>query len=470
MQTSNYNILLYIFVGIVVSLSIYLSRLSGEGESNFFNGGKSSMWIVLVLSMIAGSLVQFWILLVPILSLSRSAILVILSLFVSIMLPVMVIKNRQNIVSQFMNVVPAKLKSVLFVVVIIFFVIIQPFALLYLGEKIIAQLMGGSYHFLLVFLISAAGLSTVIGGRKVVVYANAMFGVAVIASTFAVIYLGGSFSAPMMFLQMLFAEGAQYFQRHNVFETNWIFGFIGFSVITWWMWWIDNGAFHFQGKQSDRKHSSAAMFASFPLIVIALVVLPAQSGGGTALLNEPASAMVLANNELLVFFFIFGVVAVMFSAFSLSFHSVAAITANQIFHGNIQQNVEEKHILIARLVIVLSALLTILYIPFAQYFGPVTLLLYVQYLACFAASMVGAFTVFVLRRNFSTNGLTAGVLGGMSAGAVIVLLTYSGTEMLTPLLKTPYGAATGIFFFSMLCSVGGSVMTEWKVAKSSAAV
>ncbi|MEI7907093.1 MAG: hypothetical protein WCI84_07005, partial [Bacteroidota bacterium] len=160
------------------------------------------------------------------LSLSRSAILVILSLFVSIMLPVMVIKNRQNIVSQFMNVVPAKLKSVLFVVVIIFFVIIQPFALLYLGEKIIAQLMGGSYHFLLVFLISAAGLSTVIGGRKVVVYANAMFGVAVIASTFAVIYLGGSFSAPMMFLQMLFAEGAQYFQRHNVFETNWIFGFI----------------------------------------------------------------------------------------------------------------------------------------------------------------------------------------------------------------------------------------------------
>jgi hypothetical protein len=470
MHSSPYYSFLYPFIAIVATTGVFLSRSSGDGRSKFFNDGKPSPWIVSALSIFAGSFFQFWILLLPVFSLSRSAVLIILSLAISILLPVILVKSRYAVVDKFMDMVSAKLKTALFIFVTFFLLVIQPFALLYFGEKIIVQSLNGSYHFLLVFLISAAGLSTLIGGKKVVVYANAMFGVAVIVAMLGVMYLGRSFSAPVTLLQALFADGTQYFQSHNVMETNWIIGFIGFSVITWWMWWIDNGAFHFQGKQSEQRNPGTAMVASFPLIVIALVVLPAQSSGGTALLNDSASVSVIANNEFLMFFFVLGIVSVMVSAFSYSFHTVAAIVTAQYFHGNVQQNIDEKKVLIARLVIVLSALLAILCIPFAQFFGAVTLQVYVQYLACFAASMAGAFAVYLMRKKKYQAGITSGVLGGMLAGAVIVFLTYSESEFLPPWLATPYGAATGIFIFSIICSVVGSFFVEWSNVKSSVTV
>ncbi|HAP37035.1 MAG TPA: hypothetical protein DCQ28_14320 [Bacteroidetes bacterium] len=470
MQISHYNSLLYIFVGIVASAAIYFSHASGEGKSSFFYGGKSSFWLISALSFFAGSIVQFWILLLPVLSLSHPAILVILSLIISVFVPIFLLKNRNTILNRFMELLSQKLKTIIFIVVVIFFVFIQPFALLYLGEKIIAQFFGGSYHFLLVFLIGISGLTTLIGGKKVVAFANAMFGVTVIVAALVIMYLGNSVSAPLMFLQMLFTDGAQYFQNNNFVETNWIIGFIGFSIITWWMWWIDNSAFHLQGKQSEQRNSNAVMFASFSLIVIALVVFPEQSFSGTAPADARVSTSVMVNNELLSFFFVLGVVSVMVSAFSHSFQNIASIVIVQFFHEQVQQSVEEKHILVARLVIVLSALLTILYIPFAQLFGAITLLVYVQYLACFAASIVGVFTVFVLWKNYNKRGVATGIIGGMTAGIIVVVLTYSGSEMLTPLLATPYGAAAGIFLFSMVCSVGGSILVERKITKRSVVV
>lgn len=465
MQISHYNSFLYIFVGIVASVSIYFSRNSGEGDSIFLNGGKNSIWIVSALSLFTGSIFQFWILLLPILSLSVPTILIILSLIFSVLLPLLFIKNKSEFINRFMELFSANLKTFLFFVAIVFFVIIQPFALLYLGEKIIAQFFGGSYHFLFVFLIGVAGLTTLIGGKKVVVYANAMFGIAVIASMLVIMVLGRSVSAPLMFLQMLFTEGAQYFQNNNFVETNWIIGFIGFSIITWWMWWIDNSAFHLQGKQNEQRNSNGAMFASFSLIVIALVVFPTKSFGETIPLEAAAATTMLVNNELLAFFFVLGVVSVMVSAFSHSFQNIATIVVVQFFHDQVQQSVEEKHVLVARLVIVLSALLTILYIPFAQLFGAITLLVYIQYLSWLAASIVGAFTVYIFTNNLFKSGITSGIVGGMSAGSIIVLLTYSGADILSPFMATPYGAATAIFFLSIVLSIGTSVIYGTEVFK-----
>ncbi len=470
MQISHYNSFLYIFVGIIASASIYFSRNSEERGSNFFSDGRNSLWIISALSLFSGSIFQFWILLLPVLSLSVPTILIMLSLIFSVLLPILLVKNKYTIVNRFMELLSTNLKTFLFLVAIVFFVIIQPFALLYLGEKIIAQFLGGSYHFLLVFLIGVAGLTTLIGGKKIVAYANSMFGIAVIASMLVIMYLGKSVSAPLMFLQMLFAEGVQFFKNNNFIETNWIIGLIGFSIITWWMWWIDNSAFHLQGKQSEQRNSNAAIFASFSLIVIALVVFPTQSFSETLPLDVPVATSMLVNNELLVFFFVLGVVSVMVSAFSHSFQTIATIVVMQFFHDRVLQNVEEKHILVARLVIVLSALLTILYIPFAQLFGAVTLLVYVQYLSLLAASIIGAFTVFVLWKNLYKGGIAVGIIGGMSAGIIVVVLPYSGTEILTPLLTTPYGATTGIFFFSMFCSIGGSVIVARRVSKRSIVV
>ena len=178
----------------------------------------------------------------------------------------------------------------------------------------------------------------------------------------------------------------------------------------------------------------------------------------------------LVNNELLAFFFVLGVVSVMVSAFSHSFQNIATIVVVQFFHDQVQQSVDEKHVLVARLVIVLSALLTILYIPFAQLFGAITLLVYVQYLSWLAASIVGAFTVYIFTNNIFKSGITFGVVGGMSAGSIITLLTYSGADILSPFMTTPYGAATAIFFLSIVLSIGISIIMERKFSKRSVAV
>ncbi len=468
MQISHYNSLIYLFVGIIAFLGMYFSRSSNEGKLNFFSDGKPTFWIISALSIFAGTLFQFWILLLPVISLSLSTILVILSLIISLLLPILLLKNKNTLFNRFMELLSVRLKTTLFVVVIVFFLVIQPFALLYLGEKIIIQFLGGSYHFLMVFLISVAGLCSLIGGKKVVMYCNAMFGISVIASVAVIMILGRSLSASLFFTQMIFADGSQYFQNHNFLETNWVIGFIGFSVISWWIWWIDNSVFQGEGKQSEQRSSVTTMFASFSLIVITLVIVPTQGFGEIA--SSSLSTSALVNDELLAFFFVLGFVSVMIAAFSQSFHTITTIVAVQYFNTQRSENFEEKDILVSRLVIVLSALLTILYIPFAQYFGAVTLMIYVQYLACVAASLVGVFTVFVLWKNLYKGGIAIGIVGGMIAGVIVIMLTYSQAEMLTPLLTTPYGAATGTFFSSIICSVGGSVVGERKIAKHSVPV
>ncbi len=470
MQISNFDSLLYIFIGIVASIGIYLARLSGEGRSNFFNGGKPSFWIISALSIFAGSIFQFLILLLPVITLSLSSILIVLALVVSIIFPMTLLKDRQSALDGFMDLLSVNLKSVLFVITLIFFLAIQPLALLYIAEKVIAKFMGGSYHVILIFLISAAGLITLIGGKKVVMYSNAVFGVTVIVSAVIVMMLGGSMTAPVMMIQSIVTDGAQYFQNHNGLETNWGIGFIGFSVIILWMWWIDNGVMHGQREQSEQRNFTTAMFTSFSLIVVALIVLVMQNRGDDAASAAAGVYAPVLMSQTSVFVFVLGFVSVMVAALSQSFHTVASIVTWRVFHGQARHQVEEKHVLVARLVIVAGALLTILYVSFVQYFGAVMLVVYVQYLSCFAASIVGAFTVFVFRKKSYTNGAAMGIIGGTAAGMLFVLTTYGGGDAVVPVFGTPYGAATGIFIFSIICSLAGSMMAERKISKRSIAM
>ena len=467
MHISTFESLLYIYIGIVAIMGIVLSQLSGEGKSSFFNGGKPSFWIVSALSIFAGSVFQFLILLLPVISLSLSAILVVLALIVTIILPVIFMKDRQSVMDGFIDLLSGKMKSAVFIVTLIFFLIIQPLTLLYLAEKIIAQFMGGSYHVVLIFLISAAGLMTLIGGKKVVTYSNAVFGVAVILSSLTVMVLGGSVTAPAMMIGKIVADGAQYFQDHHVVETNWGIGFIGLSIIMLWMWWIDNGVIHGQRERSEQRNPNTAIFASFSLIVVALVVMVMQ-GRTSASASEVFSTSVSAlMSQTAVFVFVIGFVSVTVAALSQSFHMVASLVTWRTFHGQPGVHIEEKQVLVARLVIAASALLTILFVSFVQYFGAVMLVVYVQYLSCFAASVVGAFTVFVFRKNFYMNAAATGIIGGTGAGLIVILATWGNSDAAVPVIGTPYGATTGIFVFSVVCSLAGSMLAERRIAKRS---
>ncbi|MFZ4620283.1 MAG: hypothetical protein ACOYNS_06980 [Bacteroidota bacterium] len=467
MQISTHESILYIFIGIVATIGIFLSRMSGEGRASFFSGGKPSFWFISALSLFAGSILQFLILLLPVLSLSQSTVLVVLALIVTMIVPVIFMKDRQRVMDGFIDLLSGRMKSLMFVVNLIFFLVIQPLTLLYLGEKIIAQLMGGAYHVILVFMISAAGLLTLIGGKKVVTYSNAIFGITVILAAAIVMLVGGSVSAPVMMIGNIIADGAEYFHGHNVIETHWGIGFIGFSVIMLWMWWIDNGVIHGQREQSEQRNSSAAMFTSFSLIVVALVVMVMQTRSDAAAEYALGMFQFGAMNQASVIVFVLGFVSVMMAALSQSFLTVASLVTWRTFHAQSHGTVDDKHVLVARLVIAASALLMILFISFVQFFGAMMLVVYVQYLSCFAASIVGAFTVFVFRKKYHTFGAAAGIIGGTGAGMILVILSYGNNDAFAPFIGTPYGATTGIFLFSIVCSLAGSLLAERRTAKRS---
>lgn len=452
MSISHYTVFIYIFMAFIAAAGLSLSRRADAPGAAVLQG--PVFWICSALSVFSVSLVQFWIVVLPVISIESSVLLLTLSFMVSVVVPWTF--NVRRIFNYYDQFVSRNFKRFFSAVLVIFFGVLQPFALLYVGEQTASQYLGSSYHLMLASVIGIAGLSTLIGGKKIILISNALFGGVVIVASLLMMVIGGSVLAPMRFVRTFFLEGSALFQANASLQANWVGGFIGISVISWFIWWIDHSAYESHVEQHAAGRSVAALLVSGSLIA-------------TAFLFRTSAAAVdaAAGSESLSFLFILVFVSVIFSAFSHSFQSVSTFIAEGFSGEEADVQDAEKQLLIERLAIMLSALLVILVIPFAQMLGSITLMFYIQFLSWSASSAVGTLGVLAVRNTISQEGLFFGIAGGFVAGIVIAVVSGTGAATMQPILGTPYGASGLVVCCSALCAAGGSMMSHKKMIKRS---
>jgi hypothetical protein len=456
MLISQYNILIYLFIGAIAGIGLYFSRRSGVLESAQ-SGTHRFLWFLSALSVFSASLVQFWIVLLPVVALSFSAVLIALSFTLMVVIPGLMRSDRWSIGS-IEDRITMPMKRLLSAMMIVLFAVIQPFALMYVGERVAEPYLGNSYHLLMASVIGMAGLSTLIGGKRVIVISNALSGAAVIVLTGLMMAVGGSFAAPMGFLTGFFSEVSVMFRTNASLSMNWAAGFIGFSVISWFIWWMDTASFQGGSGGSRTGRSVSTLLVTGSLIITAVMF---NSTGSAA--EAPAAS------ETMTFLFVLAFFSMMFSVFSHSFHAIA-IFVTGYSSGRFTPGETEKHILIERLAILFSAVLIILIIPFAALLGAVTVMMYVQFLSWCSASVLGTLAVLAVRNSDAQNGAAAGIMGGMVTGIVIAVLSGLDAGVLNPVLETPYGASGLIVFGSVVSSIGGSAVSQRRIVKRSMAL
>lgn len=456
MLISHFNILIYLFIGAIAGIGLYISRRPRVLEAEK-TGSQHFLWFLRALSVFSASLVQFWIVLLPVVALSFSAVLIALSFTLVVVIPGLVRSDRWSL-GRIEDRITMPMKRILSVVMIVLFAVIQPFALMYVGARVAEPYLGNTYHLLMASVIGMAGLSTLLGGKRVIVISNALSGAAVIALTALLMVVGGSFSAPMGFLSGFFSEVSVMFRTNAPLSMNWAAGFIGFSVISWFIWWMDTASFQGRSEGSRTGRTVSTLLVTGSLVITAVMFNSAVSSS-----DAPAA------NETMTFLFVLAFFSMMFSVFTHSFHAIA-IFVTGYSSGRFTPGETEKDILFERLAILSSAVMIILIIPFAALLGSITVMMYVQFLSWCSASVLGTLAVLAVRNSDAQNGAAAGIMGGMVTGIVITMLTVLDAGVLTPVLETPYGASVLIVFGSAVSSIGGSAVSVRRMIKRSMAL
>jgi|GEM_PF-3506439 len=464
MQLLHDTTLLYTLIATIAAGGIVISR--GQDSRTFgpLNQGKMYPWILPALAILASSIFQFWIIMLPILPFAHPEVLIFCALSVSLLAPVVLSRNPAHIARKFRELLSSRLRTTLSMILLVFYALVQPLAFLYLADHTLSHYFMNSGYFLLVFLIVVAGICALIGGKNISTYMSMPFVLTIVVLAIGVSYFGIKIPELLAFLRFPMEEAEHFFIERNVAESNWIYGTAGFCAVSWWIWWSDKGVLVASEMSDEEANPRSTVVASIVCVGLALVLLSLRSSGIVLQTNSSMGpSLFLRQNDVFTFFLLFGLVSVFISAFVQSFQIIGRVVQAYLISAVLQREKSEKHRLAARLAISSGVLVSIFVIPFVQQSGVELVFVYLAYLACFATPLSALFVVFLIWRDRSETGMIAGFVGGLSGGIIAMTALFLERKPGQDSWLSLYEIAAGIFLVSAACTICGIYLHSSRV-------
>ena len=271
MQLLHDTTLLYSLIATVAAGGIIFSREQEGQRLLLLSKRRMYLWIVPSLSILANSFLQFWIVSLPLFSLAHPELLFGCALVGMLFVPVFLSRNFALSPHRFRETLSSKLRATLSLVLLVFYALIQPLALLYLADHTLSVYFSTSSYFSLVFLTVVAGICALLGGKSIAAYMSVPFVVTIAAVTLGLPFFGISLSGLLTFVRFPMGEAEKIFAGSNFTESSWMYGCTGFCAVTWWIWWIDKGVLLSMAKSDEKESPMAKMFVPFCFVGLALV-------------------------------------------------------------------------------------------------------------------------------------------------------------------------------------------------------
>ena len=444
------HIFFYVFIILVAGIGLYFSfRMEGESISYFW-AYKSKKGISVGFSFILLIIFYSLIILFPDLSSEPFSLTLTVALIAAIVLPAVFGHSVFSSIAALFQKCNGMCSLLLSLHGLLFLCLVQVLLLLHVTDFVVQRYVGESSFSLLVSLIVIAGIYTIIGGLRAVLYINNIVTVLIMASI-AFISFNVLFPTIQVFFSFkdTFQLGHDIFRSNGLFESNSLFLLLGFMIMIFWLLWMEFG--EMQRKISVRSELSlsngvklAAIVAPIILVIVLLTsnassLQPdSQQGGPGNILNDFIGISFLAG---------------LMGLFAVTYQSAGSIMALRLFPFFQTKKNDEEQILVGRLTIVVVVLLTIFLIPFAKISGDSILMWFINFLAFFVTPIVASFIVFALYKKGRHAGFISGVLLGETYAVVEYVFHTGILHNVFFTSSSSFAFCVDIFFVTIVVSI-----------------
>lgn len=416
--SSGQNILFYASIGLIVGLGLFFSRSMDRDAEHYYRSDFSQngmMAFSILLFVLFAGLIIF----LPSLSAHSSNVIFSVAVGLSIVVPLLFIRKIADVFGRVVLHISPTIEFSLNLLVLIFLCSVQLMVLVQVSDFIITQYYSGAHFAMLAVLIIGAGVYTMAGGIRAVVYSNVFIGVITFVTLALIVANDFIFHYPMAFsLRASVVTGSEIFRSAGLSESSLITTVIGIGVMmTWVVWMVLTGLT--RKWTADVVHTNVRPFVIVAWFLFALLtgILFLSSTPSASLTEIVGEASVTVNNMIGM-----GLLFGLTGTFAITFHMIGSLVATYLFPFMRKTKSDEEQILVGRLSIVVVVLLSISYITFTRLSDYRTVIWYINFIAFFSTPVIVSF----LTASFAKKGIVMGFVIGLVMGELYALFEVIG--------------------------------------------
>ncbi len=470
----NLIILLYFFILAVIVILVYRSKTNTSED--YFLGGRSFGWFSIGISLFATNISSEHIVGLAGSASSRGLAVgqfewmaIFILLFLGWVLAPLFLKAGVITLPEFLGErYDKRTRQILATISIIAYIITKISITLFASGLLLREVFGWDLYTSSVIMVLTAGVYTLIGGMRTVVYTQIFQGVIIILGSSLVTYFGfvevGGLSG---LTSRLSPEYFHVLKPATDPDFPWTGIILGAPILAIWYWCTDQYIVQrILGASSiDNARKGTIFAASLKILPVFIFVLPGLIAAAlfpeirgdeayTTLLNSgiiPEGIKGLA---------IAGVIAALMSSLSSVFNSTSALFVNDFYKLRNPDASEEKLVLIARLSTVITILIAILWVPLVKLISS-NLYIYLQKIQSYISPPIAAIFIlgFIWKKANSAGSNATLIIGGLIS-LLFLTVEFAGKEYVSsiPVIKEIFGMnylylAVILFFISVVIMV-----------------